>query len=92
MDTTSLINRIAQETGQTKAQTEATVNAALNIICESVASGKLVRLPDFGTFEVRCLSDRKDRNPQAGDPIDDVMVVEFLPAEAFRKKVNNRSD
>jgi DNA-binding protein HU-beta len=91
MNTTSLINLIAEETGQTKEQTEATVKAALNIIRGSVASGELVRLPDFGTFETRHISDRDQRNPQAGDPINDVRVVKFSPAEAFRKEVNHRS-
>ena len=91
MDTTDLVNLTAKETGQTKAQTEATVKAALNIVRGVVASGEAVRLSDFGTFESRHISDTNERNPQAGDPIDDVRVVKFLPAEAFRKEVNHRS-
>jgi len=90
MNTTSLINLTAEETGQTKEQTEATVKAALKIICGVVASCEAVRLPDFGTFESRHISDRDNRNPQAGDPFDDVRVVKFWPAEAFRKEVNHR--
>ena len=92
MNTTSLINLTAEETGQSKQETAATLEAALKIISGTVASGEAVRLPNFGIFEARNISDRNQRNPQAGDPIDDVMVVEFLPAEAFRKKVNNSSD
>jgi nucleoid DNA-binding protein len=42
MNTTSLVNLIAEETGQTKEQTEATVKAALKIIRGSVASGEPV--------------------------------------------------
>jgi len=90
MNTTSLINLTAEETGLSKAHTEATVNAALKIICGTVASGEAVRLSDFGTFEARHISDKDQRNPQAGDPVDDVRVVKFLPAEAFRKQVNHR--
>jgi DNA-binding protein HU-beta len=90
MNTTSLVDLIAEETGQTKAETEATVNAALRIIRGSVASGEAVRLPDFGTFEARHVSDRDQRNPQAGDPINDVKVVKFSPAEVFRKEINRR--
>ena len=91
MNTTSLINLTAEETGQSKAQTEATLNAALKIICGTVASGKTVILPDFGTFKTRHVFDRDEINPQAGDPVSDVKVVKFLPAESFRAKVNNRS-
>jgi DNA-binding protein HU-beta len=89
MNTTSLINLTAEETGQTKEQTEATVKAALNIIRGSVASGEPVRLPDFGTFETRRISGRAERDPQARYAIDNVRVVKFLPAEAFRKEVND---
>ena len=92
MNTTSLINLTAEQTGQTKAQTEATVNAALEIICRTVASGKPVILPDFGTFKVLHVFDKDDINPQAEDPISDVRVIKFLPAEAFRAEVNHRSN
>ena len=91
MMTTSLICLTARETGQTQAQTEATLKAVLKIIRRTVASGEAVRLPDLGTFETRHISDKGQRNPQAGDPIDDVRVVKFSPTEAFRKEVNHRS-
>ncbi len=66
------------------------MKAALKIIRGCVASGEAVRLPDFGTFESRHISDRDERNPQAGDPIDYVRVIVFLSAQAFRKVVNHR--
>lgn len=91
MNTTSLIYLTAEETGQTKGQTAATLEAALKIICGTVASGEAVRLPDFGTFKARHVFDKDEINPEAGDPISDVRVVKFLPAEAFRARVNNRS-
>jgi DNA-binding protein HU-beta len=91
MNTTSLVNLTAEETGQSKEQTEATVKAALKIIRGVVASGEAVRLPDFGIFEARHISDKDERNPQVGDLISDARVVKFLPAEAFRKEVNHRS-
>jgi nucleoid DNA-binding protein len=91
MNTTSLVNLTAEETGYTEEETAATLNAALKIICGAVASGKAVRLPDFGTFESRHISDRNERNPQAGDPVNDVRIIKFLPSEAFRKEVNHRS-
>jgi DNA-binding protein HU-beta len=91
MNTTQLINLTAEETGQTKVQTEATLNAALKIICGTVASGEAVRLPDFGTFKTRHVFDKDELNPEAGDPVSDVYSVKFLPAESFRAKVNNRS-
>jgi len=90
MNTTSLINLTAEETGQTKEQTEATVKAALKIICGVVASGEAVRLPDFGTFESRSRSAREGRNLQTGEKIDipAARVAKFSPAKAFREAVN----
>ena len=92
MNTTSLIDLTAEETGLTKAQTEATVNAALKIICRTVASGKPVILPDFGTLKVRHILDRDEISPEAGDPISDVRVIKFLPSPTFRAEVNHRSN
>jgi DNA-binding protein HU-beta len=90
MNTTSLINLTAEETGQTKEQTEVTVKAALKIICGVVASGEAVRLHDFGTFEARCRSAREGRNLQTGEKIDipAARVAKFSPAKAFREAVN----
>jgi len=89
MNTTILVNLTAEQTGQSKAQTEATLNAALKIICESVASDDPVRLRDFGTFEFLHISNRDERNPQGGDSVDYVKVIKFSPAEAFQKEVND---
>lgn len=90
MNTTSLANLTAEETGQTKAQTEATLRAALKIICGVVASGEAVRLRDFGTFEARWRTAREGRNPETGDKIDipAARVAKFSPAKAFREPVN----
>ena len=91
MNTRSLISLIAEVTGQTTKQTEATVNAALKIIRGAVASGEAVRLPDFGTFEACHVFDKDYISPEGGDHPTDVKVVKFSPAELFHKEVNHRS-
>jgi nucleoid DNA-binding protein len=91
MNTTSLINLTAEETGQTKEQTAATLEAALKIIRGTVASGEAVELLHFGAFYTLLLCDKDERKPPAGYLVDDVRVVKFSPAEAFRKAVNHRS-
>lgn len=87
---TTLIDVTAEDTGASEAATAATLKAALKFICRSVARGNTVQLENFGTFKAVHLSDKEQRNPQAGDPVNEVGVVEFLPAEAFRKLVNHR--
>ena len=89
MNTTSLVNLTAEETGQTKAQTEATVKAALKIIRGVVASGEAVRLHEFGTFEASWRTAREGRNPQTGEAmqIPAARVAKFWPAKAFKEQV-----
>ena len=89
MNTRGIVNIIAEKTGQTKEQTEATVKATLETIRGVVASGEPVRIPDFGILEVRHTSaDRDERNLQAGDPISYVREIRFSPAKAFQQKVD----
>jgi DNA-binding protein HU-beta len=89
MNTRGLVNIIADKTGQTKEQTEATVKATLETIRGVVASGEPVRIPDFGILEVRHTSaDRDESNPQAGDPISFVREIRFSPAKAFQQEVD----
>jgi nucleoid DNA-binding protein len=90
MNVRSLVDLVAEETGQTKKQTEATLEAAFQIIRGSVASGEAVRLTDFGIFEACPRSERR-RHPRAADPVDPVREIRFLPAESFRKEVNHSS-
>jgi nucleoid DNA-binding protein len=89
MNTRGIVNIIAEKTGQTKAQTEATVKATLETIKGVVASGEPVRIPDFGILEVRYTSAYRDEsNPQAGNPISFVAEIRFSPAKAFKQKVD----
>jgi|GEM_PF-2237749 len=90
MNTKSLVNLISEDIGLTKVETESVLKSAFTIIRGIVASGEAARLPEFGTFYTCHISDIDERNPQAGDPIDDVRVVRFLPTEAFRKEVNHQ--
>ena len=69
MNKSDLIAAIAAKTGDTKKGAEATVNAFVDVITESLAKGEKVQLVGFGSFEVRKRAARKGRNPQTKEEI-----------------------
>ena len=69
MNKAELIAAIAAKTGETKKGAEATINAFVNTVMETLAKGDKVQLVGFGSFEVRKRAARKGRNPQTKEEI-----------------------
>ena len=69
MNKAELVAAIAAKTGDTKKGAEATINAFVNTVMESLAKGDKVQLVGFGSFEVRKRAARKGRNPQTKEEI-----------------------
>lgn len=69
MNKAELIEKIATETDQTKAQTERMLDATITIIKKSVKKGDEVKLVGFGTFAKHKRKARTGRNPQTGKTI-----------------------
>ena len=69
MNKTELIAAIAAKTGETKKDAEATLNAFVNVVSETLAKGDKVQLVGFWSFEVRKRAARKGRNPQTKEEI-----------------------
>ena len=69
MNKSELIAAIATKTGETKKDAEATLNAFVNVVSETLAKGDKVQLVGFGSFEVRKRAARKGRNPLTKEEI-----------------------
>ena len=69
MNKADLIAAIAAKTGETKKSAEASVNAFVDVVTESLVKGDKVQLVGFGSFEVRKRAARKGRNPQTKEEI-----------------------
>mgnify|MGYP001055126157 FL=1 len=69
MNKSDLIAEIAAKTGSTKKDAEATLNAFVDVVTESLVKGDKVQLVGFGSFEVRKRAARKGRNPQTKEEI-----------------------
>ena len=69
MNKSELIAAIAAKTGETKKNAEASLNALIDVVTESLVKGDKVQLVGFGSFEVRERAARKGRNPQTKEEI-----------------------
>ena len=69
MNKSELIAAIAAKTGATKKDAEATLNAFIDVVTETLVKGDKVQLVGFGSFEVRKRAARKGRNPQTKEEI-----------------------
>ena len=63
MDKTELIEKVATETGETKAQTQRIIESTLGTIEESLSAGEDVAVTGFGTWKVRHQGARTGAEP-----------------------------
>lgn len=90
MNKAGLIESIAQKTGGSKRSSEKALNAVLDAISETLASGERVQLVGFGTFEVRERKERAGRNPQTNEriPIAPTRTPYFKPGKLLKDSVS----
>ena len=69
MNKAELIAAVAAKTGDTKKAAEASINAFVDAVTQSLKKGDKVQLVGFGSFEVRKRAARKGRNPQTKEEI-----------------------
>lgn len=78
MNKAQLIEKVAEETGLTKSQTEKLLDVTMDNIKKAVKKGDEVKLVGFGTFTKAKRKARTGRNPQTGKTIK-------IPATNFPK-------
>jgi DNA-binding protein HU-beta len=69
MNKPDLISGVAEKAGLTKKDSEAAVNAVLEVISGALQSGDKVQLVGFGSFEVKNRAERAGKNPRTGEPV-----------------------
>ena len=90
MNKAELINAIADETGLSKKDTEATINSFVNVVSNALENKNKVQLIGFGTFETRERAARKGRNPQTNEEIKipASTTPAFKAGKALKERVN----
>lgn len=89
MNKSDLIARLQIDTGLSKRNASAAVDAILGAIQSAVAKGEKVTLPGFGTFEAKARAARVARNPRTGAAVKlaATIVPAFRPGQAFKTAV-----
>jgi len=82
-----IVQSIADASGVSKADADRVLNAVVDTITGTVASGQKIVIPGLGTFESRDRSAREGRNPQTGETIQiaATRVPGFKPAASFKQ-------
>ena len=84
-----LAQAIADSAGINKAEATRALDAVVEIVTSTVASGEKLQIAGLGTFEPRERSAREGRNPQTGETIQIAATTTpgFKPATAFKQAV-----
>jgi len=91
MNKSDLVAVVAEKISATKKDAEASLNAVVEAITESLVKGEKIQLVGFGSFEVRKRAARKGRNPQTKEEIriPASKAPVFKAGKAFKDAVNN---
>ena len=92
MNKNELISVVRRKTGGYRDQAEASVNAVLDTIISTLASGEAVNIFGFGSFSVKERVARTGHNPATGEEISipAARVPVFKAGKGFKDAVNNK--
>ena len=90
MNKAELIERVARDTGLTKADSLRAIDALLDNVTKSLRKGEKVTLVGFGSFQTARRKARNGRNPQTGTPIKIAArrVPKFIPGKELKDEVS----
>lgn len=90
MNNNDLAERLAAQTGSTKADARKAVDAVFTAITDAAAKGEEVSLNGFGKFKVKDTPAREGRNPATGEAIKIAASkkLSFAPAKAVKDRLN----
>ena len=89
MKKSGLIEAVAEATGLQKTQAQEAVDAVLDTITKTMASGEEVALTGFGTFRVYKRAERIGVNPATGEKIKIAAAIKpkFRPGKLLKEAV-----
>jgi len=88
----SLMKSVCNNSNLPKRESISTVEALLETIKRTLASGEDVLISGFGKFCVKDKKERRGRNPQTGDDmmVDARRIVRFKCSNVMRDKINGK--
>ena len=90
MEFKDLLDKIADETGETKAKVRSILDAAATQITQAVVAGDQVNVRNLGAFTLREREARVRTDPKTGAQVDvpSAVIPAFRPAKAFRDQLS----
>lgn len=91
MNKAELVAAVAEKTGFTKKDAEASINALLSTVEEALEKDERVQIIGFGTFETRKRKARQGRNPRKPDEVIKIPASKapvFKAGKALKDAVN----
>ena len=91
MDTKTLINRVAENTGRDVEDIEVLMKSLSSIIADRVKDGDVVAVPGFGSFEPKLRAERIANHPSSGKKIlvPPKLSLVFKPSALLKQKVRS---
>mgnify|MGYP003193301106 CR=1 FL=1 len=84
MNKSELVKAISEKTEASKKDTEASLNAFIEVVTDELKKGEKIQLVGFG-------AERKGKNPQTGEElvIPACIAPAFKPGKALKDLINN---
>lgn len=85
-----LVERVREELGVGWQESAELLDAALELVKETLESGEPLKVSGFGNFEVRTKQPRRGRNPKTAERIviSERKVLTWHPSQVFRQELN----
>jgi DNA-binding protein HU-beta len=89
MNKQAIVDRVSDNVGLTKVQSEQVVDVVIDSIVETLKQGKEVSIAGLGIFATKTRAARQARNPRTGETISvpSMRVPKFRPAKALKDAV-----
>ena len=93
MNTTDLVEKVAEATGMSKAEANRAMETIVQTIIDAAKAGEEVRVTGLGIFDVVIREARPGRNPQTGEPINipASKALRFRAGKAAKDQLNATS-
>lgn len=90
MTKTQFVELLSQSLGQSKSESERTLESVLSTLREALQKGEKLDLRGFGVFKVRQTKARQARNPRSGEMVNvpAKTVAVFKPSKDFAALMN----
>ena len=88
MKKADLINKVAENTGVSKKQTEEVVNEFMEVIKQALMEGEEVKLVGFGNFEIKEQGERVARDPRDPNKVINIPAKKVIKFKISKKLKN----